>query len=147
MTSTIANITPFSDPTAGPASRTARREMGRDEFLKLLTVQLANQDPLKPMDDTAFIAQMAQFSTLEQSTQLNRELGFLRSESALSSGASLLGREVTVSLSSGEQRGVVEAVESIDGAVHLRIGEELFPFATVTRVAPPTPPVAPETVG
>ena len=53
-------IPPASDPTA----------LGQDDFLKLLVTQLQNQDPLKPIDNQDFIAQTAQFSQLNQMTQL-----------------------------------------------------------------------------
>lgn len=48
--------------------------LGKDAFLKLLITQLRNQDPLSPMEDKEFIAQMAQFSTLEQMQELNKNL-------------------------------------------------------------------------
>src|SRR5512138_1867306 len=49
-------------------------KLGKDEFLKILTVQLANQDPTKPMDSHAFVAQLAQFSALEQQQNTNETL-------------------------------------------------------------------------
>ena len=56
------------------ASRTVSNELGKDAFLRLLIAQLSNQDPLNPMSDTEFIAQMAQFSALEQMTNMTKTL-------------------------------------------------------------------------
>lgn len=50
-------------------------QLGRDAFLKLLTTQLAHQDPFDPVQDTEFIAQLAQFSSLEQMSNLNEVFG------------------------------------------------------------------------
>lgn len=51
-----------------------KNDLDKDAFLKLLTTQLANQDPLSPMEDREFIAQLAQFSSLEQMTAMNKTL-------------------------------------------------------------------------
>ena len=64
----------FSSTQLASASRAVSNELGQDAFLRLLIAQLANHYPLNPMDDREFIAQMAQFSALEQMTQLNRTL-------------------------------------------------------------------------
>jgi len=85
----------WASSTATPSSTGA----DRDTFLKLLTAQLANQDPLNPMDNTAFVAQLAQFSALEQAIETNTRLGVLsvqQSGIANTAVASLVGREVTV---------------------------------------------------
>src|SRR6056297_637361 len=75
-------------------SEEARDELGKDSFLNLLTTQLKNQNPLKPMDNTKFISQMAQFSSLEQMNNMNSSLSqFIKSQS-VSQGASLIGKTV-----------------------------------------------------
>jgi len=62
---------PQSDTNWATTTRTPNNDLDRDAFLNLLITQLRHQDPLNPMDDSQFIAQMAQFSTLEQMIQLN----------------------------------------------------------------------------
>jgi flagellar basal-body rod modification protein FlgD len=61
-----------TDPTSTPTPRESR--LGSDAFLKLLTTQLANQDPLKPQDNGEFLAQLAQFSSLEKLTSIETSI-------------------------------------------------------------------------
>ncbi len=56
------------------ARNTGQNTLGQDAFLKILITQLQNQDPSNPMEDKEFISQMANFSTLEQMTQMNKNL-------------------------------------------------------------------------
>jgi flagellar basal-body rod modification protein FlgD len=73
----ISGTTGTSAGTAATAADTAAKTsktMGQDAFLRLLTTQLAHQDPMKPQADTEFIAQLAQFSSLEQLTQIQTTL-------------------------------------------------------------------------
>ena len=90
--------------------RQASQELGKDDFLKLLITQLQNQDPTSPMENTEFIAQMAQFSSLEQMTNMSTE--FTKLASMLNSGeaVSLLGKNVEVASGDTSISGVVEAV-------------------------------------
>ncbi|MFP4375878.1 MAG: flagellar hook assembly protein FlgD [Spirochaetales bacterium] len=78
--------------------RQAKTELGKDEFLKILMTQLTNQDPTEPMQDREFIAQMAQFSSLEQMTNMADQFkqlgGILQSSQAMG----LLGRTVDITL-------------------------------------------------
>lgn len=86
----------------GSLVQTGPGQLDRDAFLKLLIVQLRNQDPLKPMEDKEFIAELAQFSSLEQMQLTNRSLEtfiqnvdlFAKSQSAFAA-AGLIGRTIT----------------------------------------------------
>lgn len=64
----------LNQATTQAQGTSANTELGKDDFLRLLTVQLQYQDPLNPMDNTEFIAQMAQFSSLEQLQNMNSSL-------------------------------------------------------------------------
>ena len=78
----VSNVSTGSALTSeqlAAASSAVTNELGKDAFLKLLIAELSNQDPLNPMDDREFIAQMAQFSTLEQMTNMTKALEGLSS--------------------------------------------------------------------
>lgn len=90
--------------------RTASQELGKDDFLKLLLTQLSNQDPTRPMENTEFIAQMAQFSSLEQMTNMSTEFAKLANMLSSNEAVSLLGKNVTISTGDTSVNGVVEAV-------------------------------------
>ena len=75
----IQNITPaVSQSTA--AKTLTDKTVTQDEFLKLLIAQLQNQDPMKPMDNQEFAAQLAQFNSLGQLIEINSKLGALKLE-------------------------------------------------------------------
>jgi len=67
-----------TDPTQSP-TRTVTDSLGRDAFLSLLVTQLQNQNPLEPQADGEFIAQLAQFSSLENLEQISQDIAALRS--------------------------------------------------------------------
>ena len=93
--------TSTTDTSIGAASKaaTGSQSLGKDAFLQLLVTQLKNQNPLDPQDNTAFVAQLAQFSSLEGITTLNDTVnslsGGLQSSQALQA-SSLVGRSVIV---------------------------------------------------
>src|SRR5689334_22506516 len=95
-TNAISSTTP-SPSQAAPAA-TGSKELGKDELLKLLTAQLANQDPLQPVDNQAFIAQLAQFSSVEQLQAVSSRLDTLLLATASANQmntASLVGKDVS----------------------------------------------------
>lgn len=109
------------------------QQLGRDDFLQILITQLQNQDPTKPMEDKEFISQMAQFSALEQMTNVSQ--GFQEMNALLSSNQALsvLGR--TVEVRSGDQlvTGTVSSVTS--GALpQITVNDQQFEYSNIERV-------------
>ncbi|EGL82518.1 flagellar hook capping protein [Caldalkalibacillus thermarum TA2.A1] len=102
-----------------------KNELGRDAFLKILVAQLRYQDPLNPMEDRDFIAQTAQFSSLEQLLALNqmmRQFTTFQLEQTLSHHAHLIGKKVYWQT---EDRAQGESGEGYVTAVFLKNGELL----------------------
>ena len=80
------------------SAATSSHQLGKDDFLKLLTAQLANQDPTEPVHNQAFVAQMAQFSSLEQLQNVSTQLATLVQATTSSTqlgAASLVGKSAT----------------------------------------------------
>jgi len=118
----------------GPAKSSA---LGQNDFLKLLAKQFQTQDPMKPMDDTAFIAQMAQFTSLEQSSSLLSQITAMNAKQDIATANSYLGRDVTVSDGKGGVvTGEATGVEVSDGVPRMVIGDYTYAVSSVVRVAP-----------
>lgn len=94
-TETTAVTGPYAPAPTAPATRESTNIFSSDGFLKLLSSQIKAQNPLEPMKDTEFVAQMAQFSQLEHMTSLAKNMEALTLSGQLSQGASLIGRTVT----------------------------------------------------
>lgn len=109
---------------AGSATQaTAKSALGKDDFLKLMTAQLRRQDPMKPVDDTAFLAQMAQFTSLEQMTNLGATATQQLAAQGASQAVALAGRTVDYVASDGSRKtGVVDGVTFEAGVPSLTIG-------------------------
>src|SRR5512142_3150360 len=99
MVSSVNNTTTTSSATSSASLVSgANSTLDKTAFLKLLIEQLKHQDPLNPQDDTQFIAQLAQFSSLEQSMQTNSALSTMTSVLQGQSNAqvtSLVGKTAT----------------------------------------------------
>ena len=121
-----SSVSVFTDPSLG---------LGKDAFMKMLLVQIRNQNPLDPMGNTEFIAQLAQFSSLEAMQNLQKTMTEQAAVSNLSAGAALIGREIKIYGPDGDDLfGTVDGIEQIDGKVFLRVGETLVKMSEVLEV-------------
>lgn len=114
--------------------------IGIEDFLKILTAQLNNQDPLKPVDNQEFVAQIAQFANLEQSRQLNVKIDELLSVQSSTQSVGLLGRTVDINLNGFLVTGTVSALSLASGAPLLTIRtasgafQENVTFSQITNI-------------
>ena len=102
-----------------------QNSLGKDAFLKLLTVQMSHQDPLSPMDNRDMIAQLAQFSSVEQMTEVNKNLESMKTFYSGQTGYSMLGKSVEVMDEAGNRfLGPVEMGMENDTGVALAVRTE-----------------------
>ncbi|MGJ7921961.1 flagellar hook assembly protein FlgD [Neobacillus sp. LXY-4] len=110
-------------------------ELGKDVFLKILTTQLRNQDPTNPMDDREFITQMAQFSMLEQISNLNQ--GFTNfannQKEDISQYSNMINKEVSwVNSETGQtETGVIKGIVKKDNQFYYQINEAEIPVGDI----------------
>ena len=115
--------------------RVPTKVLGQDDFLQLLVTQMRNQDPMSPMADTEFIAQMAQFTTLEQSKQMSADMADIRSQTSFQQGVGLLNQQVTVQV--GEEApmtGIVTELKMVEGEPQLLINSGFYALQDVIHV-------------
>jgi flagellar basal-body rod modification protein FlgD len=101
----------------------AGNSLGKDTFLKLLVAQMRQQNPMDPTDDKEMIAQMTQFSMLEQMTNMATANAQIVSSSKMGQAVTLLGRTVTYLGGDGvAQTGTVDQVRLVEGEPQLTVG-------------------------
>ena len=115
------------------SSREAGRSLGKEDFLKILLTQLTHQDPTRPLEDKEFVAQMAQFSTLEQMTNMNGEISKMIGLLARNQALGLLGR--TVEITDGAQA-ITGTVEEVAGTEfpQVRVDGKFYDVSQVSSV-------------
>ena len=141
-TSGISGIS-ASDPVFG--SGKASDELSKDAFMDLLVTQLKNQNPLEPSKNEDMLAQLAQFSSLEQMQELNENiigLAVLQQSNALmaqlTNSSALIDKTVqyTNPVTGVPQWGTVQSVKIEDGLAVLNIGGTDIPLANVLEIGP-----------
>lgn len=118
------------------AAATQTSVVGQDDLIKIMLTELRYQDPLKPLDNKEFIAQLAQFTSLEQTKQLNDRMDTLLSVQASTQSIGLLGRNVQVTLpDGGSDVGTVSSIQFADGQPRLTVKKSDGSFITDVGLA------------
>ena len=119
------------------STRTPTKTLNQDDFLKLVLAQLTNQDPLNPQKDTEFIAQMTQFSALEQSKSMQQDIAKLQTDQQFLQANSMLGRAVTLQDDQGNLvHGIVTAIDVQAGTPQIVVNNQDYDLSTVLSIAP-----------
>ena len=128
----IPGVTSGSGTTG--SSSIAGSVLAKDDFLHLLTAQLRYQNPLAPVEDADFAAQMAQFSALEQMGNVADGLERLSFAAQVSESVALIGRTIEWEKDGAKASGVVESVTIESGVIRLHVGEDEVEPGQVARV-------------
>ena len=139
--STVSSITGSTSTSSLDAalSRIPQKTLDQEDFLKLLVAQMTTQDPLNPTKDTEFAAQMAQFTSLEQTRSMSSEISKMRMEQEFLQANDLLGRIVVLQNISDNStvQGLVSAVTVEEGTPKIKVGEKVYTLDQVVGVMVP----------
>ena len=148
------NIWPYySKQNVQTAARKPVTELGKDQFLQILVTQLRNQDPMQPMQDKDFIAQMAQFSALEQTMNMATQMTALRQSAGMAAGliGKTVGWQVTTKEGVVDHSGIVDSIVRRDNIQYVKVGArevKIDDLLTISDTAPEqSPDTSPETGG
>ncbi len=131
---TVNSTTTSTTDSSSSSSALPTQTLNQQDFLNLLVTQLQNQDPMNPMSDTDFIAQMAQFSTLQQAQQTYQSISETQA-------ASLIGATVSVAGTSGaSDTGIVTSVLMNSGKPEIVVNGQPYTLDEIQTVTPSTAP-------
>lgn len=117
---TVSAIGLDTTGSSDPAAATQNAGIGQDDFLKILLTQLQFQDPMKPVDNEQFIAQLAQFTALEVNRQQSEKVDSLLSIESVNQSLSLIDKTVQIGTNGGAS-GTVTAVTYSSGEPKLTV--------------------------
>ncbi len=125
--SLLSNVTRYEDLQNTTTTSKSGKEMGKQDFLTLFTAQLQNQNPLDPVKNEAFVAQLAQFSQLEALTNMQSSLDNLSSTMSsdrLQGSSALIGKKISIADTAsplGDTGGIDATIDLPDGASGIQL--------------------------
>ncbi|MGG3306362.1 flagellar hook capping FlgD N-terminal domain-containing protein [Paenibacillus lautus] len=114
------------------------QELGKDQFLSILITQLRHQDPLQPMQDREFIAQMAQFTSLEQLMNINTQLTAM--SQSLGAASSLIGKQISWMFKPEDgsesvmKSGIVDSIIVREGVHYAKVGDSEVSLDQIVKI-------------
>jgi flagellar basal-body rod modification protein FlgD len=136
VSSVFANSAVSTDASSS-LDRTPKNQLGQDDFLNLLVTKMKDQDPMNPQADTDFIAQMAQFSSLEQSKTMSADMASLKAQQEILTANGLIGRNVAVSDGTNlVAQGMVTSVNANAGSPQVVINGNPYSLDSVSLISP-----------
>jgi flagellar basal-body rod modification protein FlgD len=130
----------INTPSTAPPSALGS-QLGQDAFLKLLTVQLKNQNPMQPMDTTQSIAQLAQFTSVQAMTELKTSFAAFQSNFSVMQSAGLIGKTVSAATAdatgnSSSVTGTVKTVSIVNGVPQFTLADSTGKLITNNKGTP-----------
>jgi len=128
----------YSAENVQKAARKPVDTLGKDQFLSILVAQLRNQDPMSPMNDTEFIGQMAQFTSVEQLMNMSNELALIRQN--IGTASSLIGKNVSWNEYDGAgevvfKQGIVESIVSYEGKLYVEVNGDKVGIDFINQIS------------
>ncbi len=127
----ISSIGSSTGSTSATPSVTNNQALGQQDFLNIMMAEMTNQDPMSPQDDTQFLAELAQFSTVNGVNTITQDMGQIQA-------TSLLGKTVTaMNMVNGVNtpvNGVVQAVSYTSSGVNITVNNQDIPLSDVQSV-------------
>jgi flagellar basal-body rod modification protein FlgD len=140
IASAAASTASSNSSNSSSLSSSTLDELGRDEFLTLLVTQLKNQDPLNPVQDSDFIAQLAQFSSLQEIRNLSEATQAASQLQIAASAAGLIGRTVEAEITNSDTgktstiKGEVSEIRMKSGSPVLIVNQTELTLSQLTRI-------------
>ena len=136
--SASVNSSLFDNTDTSATGRVPTQTLTQDDFLKLIVAQMSAQDPMKPVDDTQFVAQMAQFSTLQATTSMQQSMAQMSSQQQFLQANGLIGRAVALLDSQGALiNGTVSTVLMTNGTPQIVVNGQPYDLSTLLSVSEP----------
>ncbi len=127
----ISSIGSSTGSTSADTNITNNQSLGQQDFLNIMMAEMTNQDPMSPQDDTQFLAELAQFSTVNGVNTITQDMGQIQA-------TALLGKTVTaMNMVNGVNtpvNGVVQAVSYTSSGVNITVNNQDIPLSDVQSV-------------